>query len=71
MLIDGFQARFSELSDAVVIIYVSLLQEPDGPEVSEKSPVVTQQSLIAGQKFGQSVHAATDHRGTAQEGHDL
>ncbi len=85
-LIDGFQARFNELSDAVAIIYASnftpddlraliaFYKTPVGQKLLEKTPVITQQSLIAGQKFGQSVAADMRQRiieELRKKGHDL
>ena len=67
ILLNGFQTRFSELSEAVAIVYASnftpddlrglitFYKSPVGQKLLEKTPAVTQQSLLAGQKFGQSV----------------
>ncbi len=86
ILLEGFQARFSELSDAVAIIYASnftpdelraliaFYKSPIGQKLLEKTPSVTQQSLLAGQKFGQSVAADMRQRivdELRKKGHDL
>ncbi|MBR0871751.1 DUF2059 domain-containing protein [Bradyrhizobium tropiciagri] len=67
VLLDSFQARFSELSEAIAIVYannfspddlrglITFYKSPVGQKLLEKTPAVTQQSLLAGQKFGQSV----------------
>lgn len=67
ILLDGFQARFTELSEAMAIVYannfsaddlralITFYKSPVGQRLLEKTPVVTQQSMLAGQKFGQSV----------------
>ena len=67
LLQEGFQMRFAELSEAVAIIYstnfsvddlrtlVAFYNTPTGQKLLQKSPVVMQQSMTAGQKFGQSV----------------
>jgi hypothetical protein len=67
VLLSGFQARFNELSDAIAIVYannftpddlrglITFYKSPVGQKLLEKTPMVTQQSLLAGQKFGQSV----------------
>jgi uncharacterized protein len=75
VLIDGFQARFNELSDAIAILYASNFtaddlrgplafdQSPVGRKFLEKIPIVTQEFLVAGQRwFGRSVAAAMRQR---------
>ncbi|MCC8941373.1 DUF2059 domain-containing protein [Bradyrhizobium sp. Arg68] len=67
VMLAAFQARFSELSEAVAIVYannftpddlrglIAFYKTPVGQKFLAKSPALTQQSLLAGQKFGQSV----------------
>jgi hypothetical protein len=62
-------ARVSELEDAFVMIYagnfsaaelrelIAFYKSPTGQKFLEKTPIVTQQSMAAGQKFGQSAGA--------------
>jgi len=86
ILLAGFQARFNELSEAVAIVYASnftpddlhgliaFYKTPVGQTFLRKSPIVTQQSLLAGQKFGQSVAADMRQRiieELRKKGHDL
>ncbi|WP_426438387.1 DUF2059 domain-containing protein [Bradyrhizobium genosp. P] len=86
MLLEGFQARFDELSEAIAIIYannfgpddlrglITFYQSPVGQKFLQKTPIVTQQSLLAGQKFGQSVSADLRQRiieELRKKGHDL
>lgn len=86
VLIDGFQARFNELSDAMAIIYASnftpddlrgliaFYKSPVGQKFLEKTPIVTQESLVAGQRFGRSVAADMRQRIVEElrkKGHDL
>ena len=65
--VDLFQKRFDELETAVVVVYANnfsvgdlraltkFYKSPTGQRLLEKMPVLTQQTLAAGQKFGQSV----------------
>ena len=74
ILLEGFQARMGELSEAVAIIYSSnfsaddlravtaFYKTPAGRKLLEKTPVVAQQTMAAGQKFGQSVAADMQKR---------
>ncbi|WP_052833121.1 DUF2059 domain-containing protein [Bradyrhizobium sp. LTSP885] len=86
VLLEGFQARYDELSEAVAIIYannftpddlqalIAFYKSPVGQKFLQKTPVVTQQSLLAGQKFGQSVAADMRQRiieELRKKGHDL
>jgi hypothetical protein len=86
MLLEGFQARYDELSEAVAIIYANNFAPDDlhgliafyksqvGQKFLQKTPVVTQQSLLPGQKFGQSVAADMRQRiieELRKKGHDL
>jgi uncharacterized protein len=69
ILLEGFQARLGELSEAVAIIYSSnfsaddlraltaFYKTPTGQKFLQMTPVVMQQTMAAGQKFGQSVAA--------------
>jgi hypothetical protein len=86
VLLDGFQARFDELSEAAAIIYASnfstedlrgliaFYKTPVGQKFLQKASVVAQQSMLAGQKFGQSVAADLQRRMIEElrkKGHDL
>jgi hypothetical protein len=74
ILLEGFQARIGELTDAVVIIYSSIFsaeelrtvtafyKTPAGQKFLQKQPVVVQLTMAAGQKFGQSVAADMQKR---------
>jgi hypothetical protein len=74
ILLEWFQARMGELSEAVAIVYSSnfsaedlravtaFYKTPAGQKLLEKTPVVTQQTMAAGQKFGQSVAADMQKR---------
>ena len=67
MIADGFQARASEIVEAAVIIYARNFSPDDlhalnqfykseiGQRLLQKTPVVTQELMLAGNKFGQSV----------------
>jgi len=67
ILLEGFQARLGELSEAVAIVYagnfsaddlralIAFYKTPTGQKFLQKTPVVMQQTMAAGQKFGQSV----------------
>jgi len=85
-MLDSMGARLDELQSAVVLIYASNFTEaelrdliafyrsPTGQKFLQKTPFVTQQTMIAGQKFGQS--AAADLQNQMREelrrkGHDL
>jgi hypothetical protein len=73
-LIAGMEARITELSDALVVIYSSnfsaeelhavtaFYRTPAGQKFLLKTPLVAQQSMAAGQKFGQSVGAEAQKR---------
>jgi hypothetical protein len=73
-LLEGFQGRMSELSDAVVAVYSSnfsaeelraataFYRSPAGQKFLLKTPLVTQQTMAIGQKFGQSVGADAQKR---------
>jgi hypothetical protein len=66
-LIDMAQSRISELSDAAAAIYASnfsaeelrtliaFYKTPAGQKLLQKQPVIVQQTMAAGQQFGQSV----------------
>jgi uncharacterized protein len=74
ILMQGFAVRVSELSDAVVAIYSSnfsaeelraataFYRTPVGQKFLLKTPFITQQTMAAGQKFGQSVGADAQKR---------
>jgi hypothetical protein len=67
MLLQGFQNRMGELSDAVVKVYASnfsaddlraltvFYKTPVGQKFLQKTPLVTRQTMAAGQQFGRSV----------------
>jgi hypothetical protein len=73
-LIAGMEARIGELSDALVVIYSSnfsaeelravtaFYHTPAGQKFLLKTPLIAQQSLAAGQKFGRSVGADARQR---------
>ena len=68
-LMAGMQARMGELVDAVVAVYASnfsademraataFYRTPAGQKFLQKNPLVAQQTMLLGQKFGQSVGA--------------
>jgi hypothetical protein len=68
------EARIGELSDALVVIYSSnfsaeelravtaFYHTPAGQKFLLKTPLIAQQSLAAGQKFGRSVGADARQR---------
>jgi hypothetical protein len=74
VMLEAFQARFSELSEAVAIVYannftaddlralIAFYKTPVGQKFLAKTPTLTQQSMLAGQKFGQSVSAELSQR---------
>jgi hypothetical protein len=69
ILLQKMSARIGELEDAVVSIYASnftavelreltaFYKSPTGQKFLQKTPIVTQQTMAAGQKFGQSAGA--------------
>ena len=86
ILLDGFQERVDELADAVAIIYsgnfsaeelrsvTAFYKSPTGRKLLQKTPVLLQQTMTAGQKFGQSVAADMQTRireELRKRGHDL
>jgi uncharacterized protein len=70
----GMEARMSELSDALVAIYSSnfsaeelravtaFYRTPAGQKFLLKTPLIAQQTMAVGQKFGQSVGADAQKR---------
>jgi uncharacterized protein len=74
VLLAGMQARLGEFSDAVVAVYASnfsadelraataFYRTPAGQTFLQKSPLVAQQTMLLGQKFGQSVGADAQKR---------
>jgi hypothetical protein len=66
-ILGGFKERMSELSDAAAIIYArnfstedlialsAFYKTPLGQRLLQKLPTVTQETMLAGGKFGQSV----------------
>jgi hypothetical protein len=73
-LMAGMQARMGELLDAVVAVYASnfsadelraataFYRTPAGQKFLQKNPLVAQQTMLLGQKFGQSVGAEAQKR---------
>jgi hypothetical protein len=69
ILLEKMSARVKELEDAVVVVYASnfsaaelrdltaFYKSPTGQKLLQKTPFVTQQTMAAGQKFGQSAGA--------------
>jgi hypothetical protein len=67
ILLEGFRARLSEMSDSIAVIYannfstedlqaiIAFYKSPAGQRMLEKLPSLTQQTLSVGTKFGQSV----------------
>jgi hypothetical protein len=74
VLLAGMQARLGELSDAIVAVYASnfsaeelraataFYRTPVGQKFLQKNPLVAQQTMLLGQKFGQSVGADAQKR---------
>ena len=69
VMIDKMSGRISELEDSMVDIYstnfsagelrdlIAFYKSPTGQKFLQKTPFVTQQTMAAGQKFGQSAGA--------------
>jgi hypothetical protein len=69
ILLDKMGARLKEMEDSVADVYASnfsaaelrdliaFYKSPTGQKFLEKTPIVTQQTMAAGQKFGQSAGA--------------
>jgi|ERR1700722_11584069 hypothetical protein len=67
VMLEGFQARLSELSEAAALVYArnfssddlraltAFYKTPTGQRLLQKLPVVTQEVMVVGTKFGQSV----------------
>jgi uncharacterized protein len=74
MLLQAFQSRLAEMQDAIATVYASnfsaddlhalaaFYKTPVGQKFIQKSPTVTQQSLLVGQQFGRAVGAELRHR---------
>jgi hypothetical protein len=74
VLLAGMQTRLGELSDAVVAVYASnfsaeelraataFYRTPAGQKFLQKNPLIAQQTMLLGQKFGQSVGADAQRR---------
>jgi hypothetical protein len=86
VLLDSFQSRYDELSEAVAIIYssnftaddlralIAFYKTPTGQKFVQKTPVVMQESMAAGQRFGKSVAGDLQKRMTDElrkKGHNL
>jgi uncharacterized protein len=66
-MLEGFKARMSELTDAAAIVYArnfstedllalsAFYKTPSGQRLLQKLPTVTQEIMVIGGKFGQSV----------------
>jgi hypothetical protein len=66
-VMDAALARIGDLTDAFAVIYArnftaqelrditAFYRTPTGVKLLEKTPVITQESLAAGQRFGQSI----------------
>jgi len=69
ILLDAFEARTGEISEAAAVIYASnfsadelrtfiaFYKTPAGQKFLQKQPLVAQQTMAAGQQFGESVAA--------------
>jgi uncharacterized protein len=69
VMIDKMTGRISELEDSIVDVYannfsagelrdlIAFYKSPTGQKFLQKTPLVTQQTMAAGQKFGQSAGA--------------
>jgi len=67
IMLEGFQARLSELSEAAALVYsrnfssedllalTAFYQTPAGQRLLQKLPAVMQELMLVGGKFGQSV----------------
>jgi uncharacterized protein len=86
VLLDGFQGRLGDLSEAVAIIYannfsaddlrglIAFYKTPLGQRFLQKSAPIAQQSMLTGQRFGQSVAADLRQRiidELRKKGHNL
>jgi len=78
LILDGMNARLNELSDATAAIYAAnftagelrditaFYRTPTGQRFLQKLPVVTQQSMAIGQRFGQAVTGELQSRITEE-----
>lgn len=86
ILLDKMGARVKELEDAVVVVYASnfsaaelrdltaFYKSPTGQKLLQKTPFITQQTMAAGQKFGQTAGAEAQKEMMEQlrnKGHSL
>lgn len=86
ILLEKMSARVKELEDAVVVVYASnfsaaelrdltaFYKSPTGQKFLQKTAFVTQQTMAAGQKFGQSAGAEAQKEMMEQlrnKGHSL
>jgi hypothetical protein len=74
IVIDSFQARVSEMLEATAIIYarnfstedllalIAFYKTPAGQRLLQKAPLVAQETIAAGAKFGQSVGGEAQQR---------
>jgi hypothetical protein len=67
LLLEGFNARMNELVEQIAVLYarnftadelrevVAFYRRPTGQKFVQKLPAVTQESMVLGQRFGQSI----------------
>jgi len=67
LLLDGFNARMNELIEQIAVLYarnftadelrevVAFYRRPTGQKFVQKLPAITQEGLVLGQRFGQSI----------------
>jgi hypothetical protein len=67
LLLDGFNARMNELIEQIAVLYarnftadelrevVAFYRRPTGQKFVQKLPAITQESMVLGQRFGQSI----------------
>lgn len=73
-IIDAFRQRVSEMSDAAAVVYAKnfsiedihalndFYKTPTGQRLLQKLPTISQEMLVAGMKFGQSVGEEVQRR---------
>jgi hypothetical protein len=67
LLLEGFNARMSDLIEQIAVLYarnftadelrevVAFYRRPTGQKFVQKLPAITQESMVLGQRFGQSI----------------
>ena len=67
LLLEGFNARMSELIEQIAVLYarnftadelrevVAFYRRPTGQKFVQKLPAISQESMVLGQRFGQSI----------------